>query len=157
MLLENFYKIIHIKEREDGKQAIEIELNPGHVLYQGHFPGQPVVPGVCTLQIIKESAEQIANQPLQYVQIASSKFLSAINPLETPLLQLFIRLEETEEHLFKLQAEGICNGKEFNCGRPAEGRCQLPVAGRNGVHHSGCPDHHVLLYQSPVLQHKKYL
>ena len=80
MLLENFYKIIHIKEREDGKQAIEIELNPGHVLYQGHFPGQPVVPGVCTLQIIKESAEQIANQPLQYVQIASSKFLSAINP-----------------------------------------------------------------------------
>lgn len=69
MLLENFYKIIHIKEREDGKQAIEIELNPGHVLYQGHFPGQPVVPGVCTLQIIKESAEQIANQPLQYVQI----------------------------------------------------------------------------------------
>lgn len=57
MLLENFYKIIHIKEREDGKQAIEIELNPGHVLYQGHFPGQPVVPGVCTLQIIKESAE----------------------------------------------------------------------------------------------------
>ena len=66
MLLENFYKIIHIKEREDGKQAIEIELNPGHVLYQGHFPGQ-----------------------------------------------LFIRLEKTEEHLFKLQAEGICNGKEF--------------------------------------------
>lgn len=54
MLLENFYKIIHIKEREDGKQAIEIELNPGHVLYQGHFPGQPVVPGVCTLQIIKK-------------------------------------------------------------------------------------------------------
>ena len=34
MLLENFYKIIHIKEREDGKQEIEIELNPGHVLYQ---------------------------------------------------------------------------------------------------------------------------
>ena len=67
MLLENFYKIIHIKEREDGKQAIEIELNPGHVLYQGHFPGQPVVPGVCTLQIIKESAEQIANQHLQLI------------------------------------------------------------------------------------------
>ena len=38
MLLENFYKIIHRKEREDGKREIEIELNPGHVLYQGHFP-----------------------------------------------------------------------------------------------------------------------
>ena len=28
MLLENFYKIIHRKEREDGKREIEIELNP---------------------------------------------------------------------------------------------------------------------------------
>ena len=45
MLLENFYKIIHRKEREDGKREIEIELNPGHALYQGHFPGQPVAPG----------------------------------------------------------------------------------------------------------------
>ena len=72
MLLENFYKIIHIKEREDGKQAIEIELNPGHVLYQGHFPGQPVVPGVCTLQIIKESAEQIANSSFNFLKRRSS-------------------------------------------------------------------------------------
>lgn len=113
MLLDNFYKIIHIEEKEDGKREIEIELNPGHALYQGHFPGQPVVPGVCTLQIIKESAEQIVNRPLQYAQIASSKFLSAVNPLETQLLHLSIQLKETEEALLKLQAEGICNGKEF--------------------------------------------
>lgn len=33
MLLENFYKIIYIKEREDGKQEIEIELNFGYVFY----------------------------------------------------------------------------------------------------------------------------
>ena len=91
MLLENFYKIIHRKEREDGKREIEIELNPGHALYQGHFPGQPVVPGVCTLQMIKESAEQIVSQPLQYVQIASSKFLSAISTKRnfSPFLGLF--------------------------------------------------------------------
>ena len=38
MLLENFYKIIHRKEREDGKREIEIELNPGHALYQDIFP-----------------------------------------------------------------------------------------------------------------------
>lgn len=112
MLLENFYRIISIKEKEDGKREIEIELNPGHILYQGHFPGQPVVPGVCTLQMIKESAEQIVNLPLQYVQIASSKFLSAINPFDTPTLLLNIRLEETE-HSLQLQATGICDRKEF--------------------------------------------
>ena len=114
MLLENFYKIIHRKEREDGKREIEIELNPGHALYQGHFLGQPVVPGVCTLQMIKESAEQIVNRPLQYVQIASSKFLSAINPLETPRLQLFIRLEETEEHLSSCRQKAFVMEKNLS-------------------------------------------
>ena len=44
MLLENFYKIIHIKEREDGKQAIEIELNPGHGALSRSFPRTAGVP-----------------------------------------------------------------------------------------------------------------
>ena len=88
-----------------------IRANGGTVLNRKEVTRIPV--SYTHLQMIKESAEQIVSQPWQYVQIASSKFLSAINPLETPLLQLFIRLEETEEHLFKLQAEGICNGKEF--------------------------------------------
>lgn len=113
MLLDDFYKIIHIEEQENGSRKIDIELNPDHVLYQGHFPGQPVVPGVCTLQMIKESAELLLNQPLQYVQIASSKFLSAVNPLESPFLYLYIKPEEAEEHLFKVHAEGICNEKNF--------------------------------------------
>lgn len=38
MLLENFYKIIHIKEREDGKQEIEIELNPRPCALSRSFP-----------------------------------------------------------------------------------------------------------------------
>lgn len=113
MLLDDFYKIIHIEEQENGSRKIDIELNPDHALYQGHFPGQPVVPGVCTLQMIKESAELLLNQPLQYVQIASSKFLSAINPLESPIVYLYIKPEETEEHLFKVHAEGVCNEKDF--------------------------------------------
>lgn len=113
MLPENFYTILHLEEQENGKREIAIELNPDHALYQGHFPGQPVVPGVCTLQMIKESVELLANHPLQYVQIASAKFLSAVNPLETPLLHLSVQWEETEEGLFKLQAAGTCHGKEF--------------------------------------------
>ncbi len=103
MLLENFYKIIHIKEREDGKQAIEIELNPGHMLYQGHFPGQPVGSGICTLQIIKRKC-RTDRQPT--FAVCTDCFFQIpvcpINPLETPLLQLFIRLEKTEEHLFQV-------------------------------------------------------
>lgn len=113
MLLDDFYRIAHTIEQEDGSREIAIALNSAHPLYRGHFPGQPIVPGVCTLQIIKECTEQLTGSPLQYVQIASAKFLSAVNPLEESLLHLTLRSEETEDGFLKLQVDGSCKGQGF--------------------------------------------
>ena len=53
-LLDNFY-IIHRSEKvQEESFSVEVELLPNHAIYGGHFPGQPVVPGVCTLTIIRE-------------------------------------------------------------------------------------------------------
>lgn len=108
MLLDNFYTILQIREN-DNCRIVSIRLNPAHILYQGHFPEQPVVPGVCMLQMIKESIEAILNCTLQYQQITSCKFLSAINPANNSVLELSIRLEETEEKQIKLQSTGTYN------------------------------------------------
>lgn len=112
MLLDNFYTIRHI-EKSDSNWTVTIELNPDHPIYKGHFPEQPIVPGVCMLQMIKESTEEMVKSKLQFTQIASCKFLSAINPIESSVLELSIKREETEEGLIKLQAGGICNKTEF--------------------------------------------
>lgn len=90
-LLPNFYKVM---------------LNPQHAIYSGHFPQQPVVPGVCMLQIIKECIEKIQQAPLQYKQIASCKFLSVINPNETPELKLSLTIKKNETDTFQILAEG---------------------------------------------------
>ena len=81
-------------------------LNPQHAIYNGHFPQQPVVPGVCMLQIIKECIEKIQQAPLQYKQIASCKFLSVINPNETPELKLSLTIKKNETDTFQILAEG---------------------------------------------------
>lgn len=81
-------------------------MNPGHPVYQGHFPEHPVVPGVCLLQLIKECVEDIRQQKLQVTQVSSCKFLSAINPIETPHISVALTFKETEEGTLQLQAEG---------------------------------------------------
>ncbi|MCS2585674.1 3-hydroxylacyl-ACP dehydratase [Bacteroides sp. BFG-551] len=81
-------------------------MNPGHPVYQGHFPEHPVVPGVCLLQLIKECVEDIRQQKLQIAQVSSCKFLSAINPIETPYISVALTFKETEEGTLQLQAEG---------------------------------------------------
>lgn len=114
MLLDNFYTILSSESSDSTTWTIQIELNPDHTVYQGHFPEHPVVPGVCLLQLIKECAENIRQQKLQITQVSSCKFLSAINPIETPRIAIVLSLKETEEGKLQLQAEGTVKEKTVN-------------------------------------------
>ena len=106
MLLDNFYTILSSESSDSTIWTIQIKLNPGHPVYQGHFPGHPVVPGVCLLQLIKECVEDIRQQKLQVAQVSSCKFLSAINPIVTPYISVALTFKETGEGILQLQAEG---------------------------------------------------
>ena len=99
-MLEHFHTLSQIESIGDGVWSAVIELNPEH------FPEQPVVPGVCMLHLIKEIAECIREQSLQYSQISSAKFLSAIHPGETPRLEFIIQLKETADQPLQILAEG---------------------------------------------------
>lgn len=114
MLLDNFYTILSSESSDSTTWTIQIELNPDHTIYQGHFPEYPVVPGVCLLQLIKECVENIRQQKMQIVQVSSCKFLSAINPIETPRIAIVLVLKETEEGKLRLQAEGTIKGNSVN-------------------------------------------
>lgn len=114
MLLDNFYTIDTTTTTDADSWSVALTLNSEHALYQGHFPGHPVVPGVCTLQLIKECAEGICGHSLQYTQIGSCKFLSAIDPTQTNKLELSLTLKETEKKgVLQLLAEGQTSNGPF--------------------------------------------
>ena len=106
MLIEHFYTLTHIKATTQNAWSVTLKLNPQHVLYEGHFPGYPIVPGVCMLQLIKECVEKIKGKTLQYAQIASCKFLAALNPIETPTLVLELTFNPSKEDKLQILAEG---------------------------------------------------
>ncbi|MCC6288253.1 MAG: 3-hydroxyacyl-ACP dehydratase [Chitinophagaceae bacterium] len=79
MLKDNFFYIKSISNEENNIIA-ELQLNPGHKIFEGHFPGQPVVPGVCQVQIIKEILETATGNNLQLKTADHIKFLAVIIP-----------------------------------------------------------------------------
>lgn len=81
-LLQNFYQIKNKTAEGENKLQLEIELNPAHPVYQGHFPQIPIAPGVCLTQIIKEICESHLQQKLKMIAGRNIKFLALINPLE---------------------------------------------------------------------------
>ncbi|HRW21900.1 MAG TPA: 3-hydroxylacyl-ACP dehydratase, partial [Bacteroidales bacterium] len=76
MLLEDFYTIIELDHQDKENIKAIIGLNENHEIYNGHFPGSPVVPGVCLTQLIKEIVETIEKKELSLVYADHIKFMN---------------------------------------------------------------------------------
>lgn len=105
MLLADFYTIDTLHETTPGEYSATISLNAAHRLYAGHFPGYPVVPGVCTLQIIKECCENALGRRLMTNSIASCKFTNMIRPGINNTLDIAFALSSDDENTYNCRAE----------------------------------------------------
>lgn len=57
-----------------------------HCVYQGHFPGNPITPGVMTLKMIRECVETITKKPLRYTSIKNCRYVALVRPNDKLLL-----------------------------------------------------------------------
>ena len=56
MLRNSFFNILNMVSGSDGLEVM-IRLNPEHEIFRAHFPGQPITPGVCQIQMVTEISE----------------------------------------------------------------------------------------------------
>ncbi|WP_292010153.1 3-hydroxyacyl-ACP dehydratase [Chryseobacterium sp.] len=93
-LITDFYTL-QSYEKAGNSFIAHISLNREHDIFKGHFPGNPVTPGVCMMQIVKELAEEFSGFPLFLQSASNVKFMAIINPFETPDLKLQLDIEDT--------------------------------------------------------------
>lgn len=98
MLIADLYKI-NEDFVKDGVQITSITLNPENDIYKGHFPDNPITPGVCTLQIIKELTEKRTGCPLFMKKSSNVKFMAVINPEKNPDLEIINDFKEGDEEI----------------------------------------------------------
>ena len=111
MLLDDFFRYTLTLQNED-QLCAEIQLNSQHEIFKGHFPGSPIVPGVCQVQMIQDVISDVLKKEFQLSQSQNIKFLSFINPeVETPLT-LDIKLVKKEGDSLKVKALLSQNSKK---------------------------------------------
>ncbi len=93
MLIEGLYKVISTENTDKGILS-KVHLNKDHAIFKGHFPGNPVMPGVCMIQIIKELTEKAIGKNLFLSVSSNIKFMAIINPEINPDLELAIDITE---------------------------------------------------------------
>jgi 3-hydroxyacyl-[acyl-carrier-protein] dehydratase len=94
--LNELYTIKSVQKEIVNKLTIQIELNRDHDIFKGHFPGNPVLPGVCTIQILKELLQIHLDKNLKLVKAGSIKYLSFIDPVRNSIINYEIKLDEME-------------------------------------------------------------
>ncbi len=83
-MLQNDFYTVHDRQPGDYTLTCRIVFNTGHDIFKGHFPQQPVVPGVCMMQIVKELMEEQTGYKLFLNQAPQVKFLQLILPGTEP-------------------------------------------------------------------------
>lgn len=102
-ILVDFYTIIEQQQKAD-IAIFELLLNADHPIYKGHFPNQPVMPGVCMLQLVTELTSKALGQSLQLKKASQAKFLVPIVPQQFPQIKLKTRFVAQEEQQWKITA-----------------------------------------------------
>lgn len=98
-ILTGFYTLDSYQKTENGNYIAQINLNKDHDIFKGHFPGNPVTPGVCMMQIVKELTEEFTGKKLFLKTASNVKFMAIINPFETPELTLQLDISENGEEV----------------------------------------------------------
>ncbi len=81
---------------------LPLEIPADHASFSGHFPGNPIVPGVLLLDAALYSIAAVCGLAYEGCTISAAKFLSAVHPGE--LLQLIFEPENPQRMSFTIHA-----------------------------------------------------
>ena len=94
--LDHLFILDFIDETENGFTA-HLRCNPEHLIYQAHFPGNPITPGACLLQTAGELLQRKLGRPLFLKSSKNVKYLNVLIPAEDKDVRfVFSNLTETE-------------------------------------------------------------
>lgn len=103
MVLENFYTITKKQEVQENSYSFEISVNSNHTIFEGHFPNNPIMPGVCMMQITKDIVEDITGSKLFMKKCSNVKFMAIINPEINKELHLKIDVSYTDDGAIRVK------------------------------------------------------
>jgi 3-hydroxyacyl-[acyl-carrier-protein] dehydratase len=109
-LQDNLYTILSQQE-EGGLATFQLRIHPEWPIYKAHFPGHPITPGVCIVQMVQELLQRAVNRDVTLRKAKNIKYFAIISPEEVSDLTVsFTKLEKQPDGSLKVQAQ-VINGE----------------------------------------------
>ena len=104
ILKDNFYTINELEFVENKIQA-SIKIDSNHSIFEGHFPNNPITPGVVEMEIVKEIVSEGIQKTLKMSKMSNCKFLAILNPLTSSEVNVKIDVLEHENKRIRISAQ----------------------------------------------------
>jgi 3-hydroxyacyl-[acyl-carrier-protein] dehydratase len=104
ILNDTFYTVTELTKGENALDAT-IKLNASHAIFEGHFPNNPVTPGVVEMEIVKEILSLGLEKPLKMKTMSSCKFLAVLNPINVENVHVKISITEMDDAFVRISGQ----------------------------------------------------
>lgn len=113
-MLNNDFFYVRESDFSGPEPSARIVLNPEHEIYRAHFPGEPITPGVCQIQIVSELLSLCLNAKTFLTDVKNVKYLSVISPLDTTDLTVVFKKMELDGERCSISARIEGDGHIFS-------------------------------------------
>ena len=96
-------RISGCRRTEKKEYLCEVDFSPSFRGFAGHFEGNPIVPGVCLIELVRVFAELVLEKKLKTCEISQCRFRSPLPAGATAQCKLMIR--PCDDGGYRLQAE----------------------------------------------------
>jgi 3-hydroxymyristoyl/3-hydroxydecanoyl-(acyl carrier protein) dehydratase len=97
-----------VHEPKAGTASFEFRFAASDPVFAGHFPGQPLLPGVFQIEMTRVAAESVLGNALDIREIVRAKFLRPILPEE--IIRLCLKFNE-ESSIIHARATLVAGGQ----------------------------------------------
>ncbi|MCK4389438.1 MAG: hypothetical protein KAV83_04270 [Desulfobacterales bacterium] len=91
----------HLTETDEGKVTARFVFPEDFIGFQGHFPGRPVLPGVCKIQAVVVILETWLKKRVRLKEIILAKFFSPVSCGEELFFECLEQMESGKEAIVK--------------------------------------------------------
>jgi 3-hydroxyacyl-[acyl-carrier-protein] dehydratase len=107
-----WYSITSADILSSNEMVMEAEVSPDSPWFSGHFPGEPILPGVAQLEMALDAIKRLNRKSLRISGLKRVRFKQVIRPDEKLRITVAPHKKDVLSYLFRIMVNGelVSNG-----------------------------------------------
>ena len=104
--MEKWYTLIEVDRRAPEGVVMKAEVAAGSSWFSGHFPDEPILPGIAQLDMVRDAISWLHQKPLRVLGVRGVRFKRIIHPDERLTVSVCPKEGENSAYVFRITVEG---------------------------------------------------